>query len=97
MPLFGKFGKRRGLGPGRGRGRKRRCRRHAPRPLATCHDGERCLILGNSDKQTLEMGLFNGVRILVVQNNPREPNMVVAVGDARYAIHKSTAEQIIVR
>lgn len=80
-----------------GRRHGRHCSDRKHTTLHDCPTDHACVVLSNSDKQTIELGLFHGARIHVLQNDPKEPNMVVAVGHARYAINKETAKQIIVR
>ena len=67
------------------------------RELASCQAEETVVVVGNPDKKTVELGLFSGAHVHVLQNDPKEPNMVVAVGDARYAISKEAAGQIAVQ
>jgi Fe2+ transport system protein FeoA len=51
----------------------------------------------NHDHKTVERGLYTGVLIRVLRNEPHEPNLVVAVGDARYVLDRRIAERIRVR
>jgi Fe2+ transport system protein FeoA len=55
------------------------------------------VVVSNKDKKTLEMGLFSGALVTVLQNRPRDANMVVAVGESRYIIDKEAAQKISVR
>jgi Fe2+ transport system protein FeoA len=43
------------------------------------------------------MGFFPGCRLRVLHNDPDDLNMVVAVDDARFALAKHNARQILVR
>ncbi len=45
----------------------------------------------------MEMGIFNGARIHVLQNDQSEPNLVIALGDSRYTVPREIAVQIKVR
>lgn len=66
-------------------------------PLSDFAQGADVVVVSNKDKKTLEMGLFTGALVTVLQNRPRDANMVVAVGESRYIIAKETAGQISVR
>ena len=82
----------------RGGGGACRGGRHGrPRALDTCQPDETVVVVGNPDRKTVELGLFSGASVHVLQNNAKEPNMVVAVGDARYAISKQAAGRITVQ
>lgn len=71
--------------------------RHRLRPLNELRPGCGGIIMSNPDHRTVELGLFSGARIRVEHNDLDEPNMVVAVGESRYAIPKVTAGHILVR
>ena len=51
----------------------------------------------NHDHKTVERGLYTGVQVIVLRNEQNEPNLVVAVGDARYVLDRRIAERIKVR
>ncbi len=55
------------------------------------------LVVANSDRKTMEMGIFNGTRIHLLQNHENEPNLVIALGDSRYTVPREIAAQISVR
>jgi len=55
------------------------------------------VILTNGDKQTLEMGMFPGVAVRVLNSRPANPNVVVAAGGSRYIIPRTVAQKIGVR
>ncbi len=55
------------------------------------------VITCNSDHKTVERGLYNGVQVKVLRNEETEPNLVVAVGDARYVLDRRIARRIRVR
>jgi Fe2+ transport system protein FeoA len=59
--------------------------------------GEAAIITGNNDHRTMERGLCAGVQIMVMRNEPGEPNLVVAVGDARYVLDRRIAHKIKVK
>lgn len=59
--------------------------------------GKEALITCNNDIKTIERGLYHGKRIFTQRNEPGEPNIVVAVGDARYVLDRRVARQIRVR
>ncbi len=99
--MFGRFFKRgggcgaprlrhgRGLGGGRGI-----CRAH---PLSDFAEGADVVVLSNSDRKTLEMGLFSGALVHVIKNRADDASMVVAAGESRYIISKEAAAKIQVR
>lgn len=53
-------------------------------------------ILANPDRKTVEMGLYPGASASVVKNEPNNPNIIVSVGECRYIIAKSIADNILV-
>ncbi len=53
-------------------------------------------ILVNPDRKTVEMGLYPGATASVVKNEPFNPNVIVSVGECRYIIAKSIADEILV-
>lgn len=65
--------------------------------LSGVHSDSAVLITCNHDHKTVERGLYTGVQIRVLRNEPGEPNLVVAVGDARYVLDRRIAERIRVR
>ena len=78
--------------------RKRRC--CCPSPcgnLNECLEGDLALVTGNPDKKTRELGIFCGVMINVIKNDDGHANMIIGVGDARYAIAKEVAKLICVK
>lgn len=78
-------------------------RRAANRPeasgtdLAACTQDADWVIVSNPNRKTLEMGLFKGARVHVIKNDPRDPNLVIAAGDSRYAVAREIAQRIKVR
>ena len=66
-------------------------------PLSDFAQGADLIVVSNSDKKTLEMGLFSGAHVVVLKNRPRDANMVIAAGESRYIIAKDSAEKISVR
>ena len=70
------------------------CRTH---PLSDFAQGADVVVISNSDRKTLEMGLFVGAVVHVMKNRSKDANMVVAVGESRYIISKETAQKIQVR
>lgn len=59
-------------------------------------DSEVCITC-NDDHKTVERGLYRGVRIRLIRNETDEPNIIVAVGDARYVLDRRIARKIRVR
>ena len=51
----------------------------------------------NNNLRTIERGLFVGMQISIFRNDPDEPNLIVAVGDARYVLDRRLAKEIRVR
>ncbi len=66
------------------------------KPLSECKEDTTHIIIDNSDKQSMEMGLFGGATVRVIRNSIGSPNMVVGVGDSRYMLSKDTALKILV-
>lgn len=89
-----------------GRFRKRNCQQRCGRqpgeaagivcahPLSDFAQGANVVVVANKDRKTLEMGLFTGALVTVLQNRPRDANMVVAAGESRYIIDKEAAHKI---
>ena len=92
-----------------GRFRKRKCQQRCGRiagedegicyahPLSDFAQGANIVVVSNSDRKTLEMGLFSGALVSVIKNRPNDANMVVATGESRYIIAKEAAVKIQVR
>lgn len=87
-----------------GRGQGRRLRRHGgpeaesgSHPLSDFAQGADVTVVANRDRKTLEMGLFTGAAVHVLQNRPADANMVIAAGESRYIISKESAAKIKVR
>ena len=66
-------------------------------PLSDFAQGANVVVVSNSDRKTLEMGLFSGALVHVMKNRPGDANMVVAVGESRYIISKEATAKIQVR
>ncbi|HNX27482.1 MAG TPA: FeoA domain-containing protein [Phycisphaerae bacterium] len=66
-------------------------------PLALGQVGNKYVIFRNSDAKTREMGLYPGAEVHVIKNTRGDTGIVVAVGEARYAVHRDIAGLIIVR
>lgn len=66
-------------------------------PLSDFAQGADVIVLSNSDRKTLEMGLFSGALVHVMKNRPGDTSMVVAAGESRYIISKEAAAKIQVR
>lgn len=82
---------------------RQRCGRRAGQGLCCAHplsdfaQGADVVVISNSDRKTLEMGLFSGALVHVMKNRPGDANMVVAAGESRYIIAKDAAQKIQVR
>ena len=102
--MFGHFQKKNcqqrcGRGRGRGRGREDGggqgiCCAH---PLSDFAQDAEVIIISNSDRKTLEMGLFSGAPVTVIKNQPNDANLVIATGESRYIISKEAGKKILVR
>lgn len=92
--MFGRFFRKR---------QQQRCGRRAGQGICCAHplsdfaQGADVVIISNSDRKTLEMGLFSGAFVHVMKNRPGDANMVVAAGESRYIISKEAAQKIQVR
>ena len=90
--LFRKMRRRLGLGTGRkqdSREFQRSCE-----DLAQAEAETIVTITSNNDHKTVERGLCTGVKIKVLRNELDEPNLIVAVGDARYVLDRRIARRI---
>ena len=65
--------------------------------LADLEPGVEALITCHNDLKTIERGLYHGKRVMVQRNESGEPNLVVAVGDARYVLDRRVARMIRVK
>lgn len=65
--------------------------------LSDLPEGASGVILCNKNLSTIERGLYQGMRITVFRNDINEPNIIVAVGDARYVLDRRIAREIRVR
>jgi Fe2+ transport system protein FeoA len=65
--------------------------------LSDLHEQDKAKITCNNDLKTIERGLYHGREVSVFRNESFEPNMIVAVGDARYVLDKRVAKLIMVR
>jgi len=90
--MFKRF--RKGLGRGLGwHGRTKH--QHGPcDDLACVETDSTAVIVCNNDHKTVERGLCTGVQVRVLRNETDEPNIVVAVGDARYVLDRRIAHRI---
>jgi len=55
------------------------------------------VIICNRNLKTIERGLYIGMRISMFRNDDSEPNIIVAVGDARYVLDRRIAREIRVK
>jgi len=63
-------------------------------PLSDFAQGADVVVVSNSDRKTLEMGLFTGALVKVIKNREKDANLVVAAGESRYIISKEAAGKI---
>jgi Fe2+ transport system protein FeoA len=66
-------------------------------PLSLGNAEAAYVVVSNRDRKTVGMGICAGTVVRVLRNDADAPNMVIAVGHARYAISKATTDQILVR
>lgn len=55
------------------------------------------VIICNRNLKTIERGLYIGSRLSMFRNDSSEPNIIVAVGDARYVLDRRIAQEIRVK
>ena len=79
------------------RPRSCQCRSGECTSLAELCAGRLAFVTCNNDIKTIERGLYHGQRVSILRNEPGEPNIVVAVGEARYALDRRIAALIRVR
>ncbi|MDD2331294.1 MAG: FeoA domain-containing protein [Candidatus Cloacimonetes bacterium] len=60
-------------------------------------EGRQATVYCNSDLRTIERGLACGASVYMIRNETEEPNLIVAVGDARYVLDRRVAHKIRVR
>lgn len=65
--------------------------------LAQVPEGISAIISCNKNLKTIERGLYLGMKISMFRNDDNEPNLIVAVGDARYVLDRRIAKEIRVR
>jgi Fe2+ transport system protein FeoA len=92
---FRHLGRRLGRGLGRNHAQGRRS--HPCENLAQAEAESTVTITCNNDHKTVERGLCTGVQVTVLRNEADEPNLIVAVGDARYVLDRRIAHRIKVR
>ncbi len=76
--------------------RRRKQSRKGKLSLSESMVNRKVTILANPDRKTVEMGLYPGATASVVKNEPFNPNLIVSVGECRYIIAKSIADEILV-
>jgi Fe2+ transport system protein FeoA len=65
--------------------------------LSNTPENERVRILANADLKTMEMGIYPGAIITLIQNSPSAHNIIVKVHDQRFVVPKKIADNIIIR
>ena len=73
------------------------CQRGDCLPLSEIIEGKSGTVYCNNDLRTIERGIYIGSKISIFRNETQEPNIIVAVGDARYVLDRRIAETIRVR
>lgn len=74
-----------------------KCKRGDCLPLTDLHENDSAVITRNNDLRIIERGLYHGMRVSMFRNEPGEPNLIIAVGDARYVLDRRIASLIMVR
>ncbi|MCB5234476.1 MAG: ferrous iron transport protein A [Candidatus Cloacimonetes bacterium] len=85
---------------GRGFGRRRQacvCPSGQCIPMSEVTEGNDGIVSCNNDLRTIERGIYSGAKISIFRNEKDEPNIIVAVGDARYVLDRRIAETIRVK
>ena len=77
-----------------GRRRQRSCPRGDCLSLSAIPEGTSAIITRNQHLGTIERGLYHGVQITMFRNDLSQPNVIVAVGDARYVLDRRIADVI---
>lgn len=85
------------MGQGFGRRRHKKCLPGSLDNLSQVGENSIVSITCNTDHKTVERGLYVGVQVKVLRNEPDEPNLIVAVGDARYVLDRRIARRIKVQ
>lgn len=73
------------------------CQRGDCLPLSELSEGVQGKVFCNNDLRTIERGIYVGADIVIFRNEMDEPNLIVAVGDARYVLDRRIAQHIRVR
>ncbi|HPB18805.1 MAG TPA: FeoA family protein [Candidatus Cloacimonas sp.] len=66
-------------------------------PLDQLPEGCNAVVIHNNNLKIIERGLYIGAQISMFRNDDDEPNVVVAVGDARYVLDRRIAKTIKVK
>lgn len=73
------------------------CKRGDCIQLKELQTDQSAIITRNNDLRTIERGLHHGMKITMFRNEANEPNLIIAVGDARYVLDRRLAALIMVR
>ncbi len=73
------------------------CKRGDCLSLNEISEGSKGKIFCNNDIRTIERGIYVGADVSIFRNEASEPNVIVAVGDARYVLDRRIAQHIRVR
>jgi len=79
---------------GLGRHHGTSCHKASCENLAQAVTDSTVTITCNNDHKTVERGLYTGVQVKILRNEMNEPNLIVAVGDARYVLDRRIAKRI---
>lgn len=66
-------------------------------PLSQLQENGIAVVTRNNDLRAIERGLYHGMQVSMFRNESSEPNLIVAVGDARYVLDRRIASLIMVR
>lgn len=73
------------------------CQRGDCVPMTDVSEGMHGTVYCNYDIRTIERGIYVGARISMFRNVAEEPNVIVAVGDARYVLDRRIAREIRIK
>ncbi|MDP3115163.1 MAG: FeoA family protein [Candidatus Cloacimonadaceae bacterium] len=74
-----------------------KCKRGDCISLSELGEGRSAMVTCNNDIRIIERGLYMGVSVSMLRNDPGQPNIVIAVGDARYVLDRRIADSVRVR
>ncbi|MBM4403064.1 MAG: ferrous iron transport protein A [Candidatus Cloacimonetes bacterium] len=79
------------------RGQRRQRQDRQCHDLSQAREGSVVIVTCNHDIRMVERGLYCGISVRILRNQSDEPNLIIAVGDSRYALDRRIAARIKVR